>query len=63
MDSLLLARDVDPRGWRGVIDRAGREDSKVSETSQECDRGAKKHSHRGTDRDGGGDVREKVGTK
>lgn len=26
------------RGWRGVIDRPGREDFKVSETSQECDR-------------------------
>jgi hypothetical protein len=32
------------RGWRGVIDRPGREDFKVSETSHECDRGAKKHT-------------------
>lgn len=42
---------VDPAPWRGVIDRPGREDFKVSETSQECDRDAqrerKRHRERG----------------
>lgn len=38
---------VDPRGWRGVIDRPGREDFKVSETSQApCDSEAQREGRR-----------------
>lgn len=46
---------VDPRGWRGVIDRPGREDFKVSETSQAPCAAA---MHR--ERDGGTEGREKL---
>lgn len=48
------------RGWRGVIYRPGREDFKVSETSQECDRGAENGRDRGTEGEYAGESRNKI---
>lgn len=57
-DGIGWAASRGSRSWRGVIDRPGREDFKVSETSQKCDSRCTQQSEGGREK-----VRENVGTK